>query len=68
MECGNYFDRGSSWNKTAYWIFTAAQRMHSKFSMFDRALSRDTLITSLQLGIMISDLQSSADDTNEVTK
>lgn len=68
LECGDYFDRGGSWNKTAYWIFTAAHRMHSKFSMFERSLNRETLINHLKLGSMIDELGGSADDTNEVTK
>ncbi|OHE93823.1 hypothetical protein CORC01_10844 [Colletotrichum orchidophilum] len=52
--------------KNSYWIFQAVKGMHAKFNELNRQLTKETLISGLQIGQMVTDFQGNQDDPGDV--
>lgn len=68
MTCDDQYDAYGKTpiGKNSYWIFQAVKGMHAKFNELNRQLTKETLISGLQIGQMVTDFQGNQDDPGDV--
>ncbi|KAF4337216.1 hypothetical protein FBEOM_8909 [Fusarium beomiforme] len=72
MECTKQYEEfgveDDILSKNSYWIFQAAKGVHSKLNTLRELLSDETLISGLNIGMMVKDFGGNEDDTGDIVK
>ncbi|GJC88919.1 hypothetical protein ColLi_11757 [Colletotrichum liriopes] len=68
LTCDQQYERYGQTpvGKNSYWTFQAVKGMHAKFSELNRQLTKETLISGLQIGQMVTDFKGNQDDPGDV--